>query len=490
MLRVINKVEFPTGLTRRETCDWRGRGGFTHNRTDRPRMIVLIIALLLITWPGTESMAETPAQNSGTGVRHYRVVVEDEGIKRSAMETAKGILLLPLAEIAHRLGDEYSMDWDQDLFLFTRSQDGARFRIKLETGEVFANADSLGFLAEAAAIDVDRMLFPLNAVKILTGVHARLDESQGLIELRLDDRLRRMLGFSLFVNREPLPASEPPPQAVGSVLLLPLEPIARALGSKIERDSESDTVRVVRIQDSSAIEINLSSGLTRVNGIIVGVSPNMHHAEPDNLLLPSTAVETLTGSHVEVIPGTDHIHVNLDERLSGRILPSADVLNEARNTPLTLETVDFQFGSDTTNHIETRQRRGEYNTRFRYEVPALPFDEYDSLEPGWIALHYESIHGYEGSVGDYVSRRRELDGIDVNRVRGLSQTRHLENGDLVGVAGAPVEGVKEVGDYSVPRFGGAAAGFRYYDKSGDWEAGLAALQNEDGADRLVASQSG
>lgn len=428
---------------------------------------------------GVSSLQQEP-------VSYYRVVVEGRASRRPALEVKKGVVLLPFAEISEALGGEYRLDRNENAFYYRRLQDGARFRVDLNTGATTVNGKSLGFLPDFKYIDTDQMMFPVNTAMVLTGVHADLQVPKKRVVLKLDDRLRAVSGFQVYVNGRRLPVLEPEPRAVGSVLLLPLRPVMKQLGDHLEVDQAASTITVTRVQDSSRIALNLLTGLVKVNGHVAGVTPNIGYADVDLLLLPSSAIETLTGTHINIIPGSDLIHIDLDDRLRGRVLPSQAVIDEARTTPLTLETVDFLTGNRVINYLETRQRFREFNSRFRYETPEFPGKTGD-IDPSWLALEYDSMMGYGGSIGDYNASRSELSGVDVSRFRGLSHYQPADNGTYVATLGAPLSGSKSRGDYSVPEFDGLAAGLRYYDNGKTWEAGLGYRESSSGRKRAVAS---
>ncbi len=450
--------------------------------------------VFFVMFSGIATAQDRPSQSVDRGVSavkqqpvsYYKMIIEGRASHRPAVEKKKGIVLLPFAELAEALGGKYELDEKAHVFSYRRFQDGARFQVNLDTGATTVNGKSIGFLPDYRLIDVDQMMFPVNTAMVLTGVHADMQVAKKTIIVTLDDRLKVVSGFQVYVNGRRLSLLEPEPRAVGSVLLLPLRPVVKQLGDTLALDQSANTVTVTRVQDSSRISLNLLTGLVKVNGHVAGVSPDMGYADIDQLLLPSTAIETLTGTNVNIIPGSDQVHVDLDERLLGRVLPSQAVIDEARSTPLTLETVDFYTGNRVINYLETRQRFREFNTRFRYEMPDFVGNT-DTLEPSWLALEYDSMTGYGGSIGDYNASRGELSGVDVSRFRGLSHYQPTDHGTYVATLGAPLSGSESRGDYSLPKFDGLVGGVRFYDKSKDWEAGLGYRETPSGRKRLVAS---
>jgi hypothetical protein len=76
-------------------------------------------------------------------------------------------------------------------------------------------------------------------------------------------------------------------------------------------------------------------------------------------------------------------------------------------------------------------------------------------------------------VGDAYADKRQLDGVGVRRIRGVTATKTLENGGLAVAIGVPTQGTARISDDQARlTYGGFAAGGRWVDADG-WEAGLA-----------------
>ena len=152
----------------------------------------------------------------------------------------------------------------------------------------------------------------------------------------------------------------------GPVLLVPLEPVVEALGHQLTRSGGTVTVR--RQQDQAAIHLELATGLISVNTTPRGVTPDMQLAERDTLLLPFGAVESLTGTHIKLVPGTNRVDISLDTRLDSTALPGADVADEARSTPFTVESLSYELSDRGPLRLEGQAHVGNYNLRGRIET--------------------------------------------------------------------------------------------------------------------------
>jgi len=104
------------------------------------------------------------------------------------------------------------------------------------------------------------------------------------------------------------------PARWGDVWLLPLRPIARALGNRL--DVDGDRIVVVRAQDGAVFALDRGSGEVRVNGEPLGYAPVVDVPDDDGaLLLPLEAVEVMTGTHVFLDERAREFVLRLDERL-------------------------------------------------------------------------------------------------------------------------------------------------------------------------------
>lgn len=459
---------------------------------------VFLLAHLILGPPPARAQAEAAASGGGTppGASGQRtpldVRIRVEG--RLLADTPEnqparlgGTVLLPLRGIAERLGSQIEVNLAEKWIQLERAQDGAVFRLDPVTGEVRANGRSVGYTPGVGFPDAPGLLLPQAAVEALTGTHARFDGENDEIVVRLDDRLRTAFGFEIVVNRRPLPFADPAPRSVGSVLLLPLLPIARELATAVNFDEVHQRVAVVRSPDRANIELDLRSGVALLEGRPIGIVPNMAFARPDELLLPVDAIELLTGTNVGIEPGANIVRVDLDDRLREIQEPVAEVVEHARESGFAFEGLDFRLGNEITNHLGLRARHREFNLTGVYETPDLP--RWDRLEPSFYQLGFRSMRGYGGTLGEYLAVQRELDGLGVSRIRGATLEHDTRLGRAIFLAGQPATGARQLsGGRGVTAYGGFVAGARLDGDSDDWEAGVSAGIGKDyDAGAVVAS---
>lgn len=397
-----------------------------------------------------------------------------------------GVVLLPFAEVAAALGHRFRLDAARRYLVVERAPDGAALSLNMATGLVIANRRAAGVAPDIAHARLDPLLLPIEATEAMTGAHIERDDERHELRIELDQRLRSVFGFEVVVEGQPLLFLDPEPRAVGSVLLLPLQPIAEALGDELIVDQATRTVRVIRAQDNATIVLELATGVVRVNDWAAGMVPNMPYADTEALLLPQAAVEALTGTHVTVQAGTRRISADLDPRLRGLLAPRGDLWAEVRDEGFVAERLDLRLGNDMPNEIRLRSRFRELDLDLRYETAGFPDD--GVFDPLWADLRFESLRGFGGILGDYSASRRELRGVDLSRIRGAVFRQDLEGGgELRLVAGQPLRGSRRLDErLSVPTFDDLAVGARYYAPGGRLELGVAGLDDDDGRE-VVAS---
>ena len=371
---------------------------------------------------------------------------------------------------------------------YWRFQDGAVIGLDFSDGKVRANGVVLGKLPDFPVRDVaDTWLSP-NAISVLTGTKAEFDETSGW-SFTLDERLKPKFDLDLWVNDAPARTELGfEPRTVGPVLLVPLKPVAEALGHTLTHDKAAGTVTITRVHDSAVLSLELATGLVTVNGTPSGVTPNMSYAEPDDLVLPFGAIETLTGTHIVLAPGSNRVEVTLDDRLSSLALPGERVDDVAESTPFTPEKLDFQLSDRGPVTLDFYSRFQGYNTQSTYEsIGGL--DSTGGLGPRWMSVDIQALQGWRGTVGDYNGTFRELSGTGAARIRGVSfRKKHNDDTILAIAAGVPLTGATSVGDAGAkPQFGGGAAGVRFIKTDGLSEYGIAAATSPDGnTSRVVA----
>lgn len=402
--------------------------------------------------------------------------------------TADGNLYVNAMPIFAHYGNDVEYDDVSKALIVRRSQDGVVMELYTDTGIVTADGKALGKLEHFGQVTAEQFILTPNAIAVLAGTIGQFDADSNEFKFKLDPRLRVATGFDIFVEDIPLGAVQPEPKSVGPVLLLPILPIAEALGNTVNLTEDGTVIEIRRVQDSVTMSLNLSTGLVSVNGTPVGLSKDIAYIDQANLLLPVSAVEALTGTIIEAEAGTDRINVNLDERLTGAIAPMASVDDLTKDTPFTPESLQFQISPDTGARVQFDAHAGRVNGRLRVELPDLPSNE-DELRPSWLSVDLAHTSGATGSIGDYSARFRELDAVGTRRIVGVAAQKETENGRWSFAAGAPQTGVERISsDQTRNEFGGFAAGLRYADRDG-WEAGLAATRNELSTDQRVVLEA-
>lgn len=423
------------------------------------------------------------APEAAAGIEFLDMIIEGRLTSVRTQMRADDVRHYNLTDIAEPL--QSRVELHDTLLGYHRRQDGVLMSINMTDGKVRSNKTVLGKLPDFAPRETAEPWISLNAVTILTGTHASTD-SQGRTVLKLDAQLKPKFGLELWVNGVPIDTFGQEPRTIGPVLLVPLEPIVEELGHTLTVANGMVSVR--RQQDQATINLELATGLISVNTTPRGVTPDMQLAERDDLILPFGAVESLTGSHIKLVPLSNRVEVTLDSRLDSTVLPGANLSDEVRSTPFTLETLTYEVSDRGPLRTETRGYVGKYNFRAQVDT-AGGFDNFAATQPGWASLDVVSLDGWQGTLGDYSSTYRELSGVGANRIRGAAWRKQRENGDILAIAaGVPLTGSKTDSDtVAVPTFGGFAAGARLIDEDHLQDAGIAASVSEDGAQAALVA---
>ncbi|MEM8635757.1 MAG: SdrD B-like domain-containing protein [Pseudomonadota bacterium] len=427
-----------------------------------------------------------PAPSIANAIEHVDVTVERETLSVRLQRTAPDGVLIEASPIFAHLKSEASIEGT--VLSYSRFQDGALISLDFADGKVRANDVVLGALPDFEAQTEASTWLSVNAISVLTGTVVSPKDSGGW-EFVLDDRLRPKFDLELFVNGKQVSVFEAEPRSIGPVLLVPLEPVAEELGHTLER-LDGNVISITRIQDGATFTLDLSTGLVSVRGIPRGVTPNIAYADPDTLLLPFTAVETLTGTNITLEPGTDRIIVELDDRLAGSALPGDRVVDEVAATGFTPEAFEFNISERGPVITQFDSRYRSLNTQLQYES-AGSISQAEELIPSRVTLEVQSVDGWVGSLGDSNARFRELGGVDQSRVRGASFRRvNRGNGRLLAVtAGTVANGAEQVSPTAArPTFGGFAAGARIISNDRNRELGISGSIGDTGlTDRVAVS---
>jgi len=401
----------------------------------------------------------------------FKVKLEGEALIADVSRAADGQFMVRAEPIFSALNNQFEYNVEEGVLIVQRSQDGVVMELYTDTGIVKANGRKIGKLKQYGQISAGNINLTPNAIAVMSGAIGKVDAEEKRIDFNLDPRLKVATGFEMFVGDIPLGNVEPGPRAIGSVMLLPLMPIAKELGHTVQIIDGGSSIRVMRAQDSAEFELNLDTGLVKLNGRPVGVSKEVTYFDKTNLLLPISTIETLTGTHVDVEAGSSRIKIALDDRLKGAVQPGEKINDVTKDTPLTFETIELNLGTDTMNSVGLDLRVKGFNGRLRYEVPDLPTSIREA-EPSWLSLDYAHVKGGYGSLGDLSADLRELDGVGLRRIKGAKYAKESKNGRWALAAGVPTMGSTKISeDQSRLKFGGLAAGARYASKDG-WEAGL------------------
>ncbi len=390
--------------------------------------------------------------------------------------TADGNLYVNALPIFQSLGNDVEYDDVSKALIVRRSQDNVVMELYTDTGIVKANGKALGKLEHFGEVEPGHFILTPNAIAVLAGAAGKFDADTNEFKFKLDSRLRVATGFDIFVDDVPLGAVKPEPRSVGPVLLLPLEAIAESLGNTVTLLENGTVVEIRRVQDSVSMMLNLSTGLVSANGKPIGLSKDITYIDQTNLLVPVSALEALTGTHVNVEGGSARIDIRLDERLTGSIAPLQSIDEAAKGAPFTPEQLRFSVSPDTGVRAQFDSHVGRLNSRVRYELSDLPKSATE-LQPNWLSVDFAHTNGVSGSIGDYSANYRELDTVNARRILGVSGRYALKSGGIAVAAGAPLTGVKAINaDQTRNVYSGFAAGVRYADLDG-WEAGLAVSQD-------------
>ncbi|MEL6325057.1 MAG: hypothetical protein AAFQ84_12590, partial [Pseudomonadota bacterium] len=323
---------------------------------------------------------KSPLPQRADSVEYIDIVVENEPLSVRSRRTELDGVLIEASPIFAQLKGEVSIEGT--VLLYRRFQDGAEMSLDQTDGKVKANGIPLGALPDYKERFEATTWLSINAISVLTGTNAKEDGRGGFI-FTLDERLRPQFDLDLFVNGQRVDTALLQPRSVGPVLLVPLEIIVDELGHSLERLDEN-RILVTRIQDAARIELDLTTGLITVNSIPRGISPNLTYFDPVNLLLPFTAVETLTGTHIKLEPGSNRIDVELDDRLGGGVLPGELIDEETAGTPFTPESLEYQLSDRGPAITRFNSRYKSLNTSLRYET-AGGLESAAELVPGWVS---------------------------------------------------------------------------------------------------------
>lgn len=440
-------------------------------------MLAAALVLLLLA-----SAAAQPA-----AIEARKVRVEGELVEA---DIHPGGNLIRYAPILNQLRVKHAYDPAMRTVRVHRPYDNAGIELVPPDGLVRANGQVIGRMPNAELEEPQEGWLSPNAISILSGAVPRLVGNEWIFEL--DPRLRPDNNLELWISGKRV-ATPVAPRASGTTLLVPLRPIADALGARIV--VEGQTVSVTRLQDGLVISWNAQTGLIVGNKRSIGIVAPSALTELGALLLPKDAVAALTGTNIILVPGTNRIEANLDDRLAGVTTPSAKVIERARKTPLEVQQTRFQVTTTGFNTLDMRAHWSIYNGQLHMEAPAdgrlmgdldrNPQRVSNPFRPTWLSLAWQSLEGNSGLFGDTVAARRELDGVGITRLRGVGAQFASPDGQLRAVLGSPLAAGTGSGtatsNVSYPAFAGTAAGLRWYSMDGNAEVGVSARADDTSA---------
>jgi hypothetical protein len=447
----------------------------------------LFWALSGLALPGaaqTGLAAPAPAPTAGQATEFISVRLNGEPVNVRVRGIGTDAFEMDASLLFDRLQSRF--ETQGSILGYWRFQDGAVMGLDFADGKVRANGAVLGKIPEFPVREAaDTWLSP-NAIAVLTGTKVTFNAASGW-QFDLDDRLKPKFDLDLWINGAPATvATGTEPRTVGPVLLVPLRAVAAALGHTLTEDLAAGTVEVTRVHDSAVIKLELATGLVSINGIASGVTPSIAFADRAGLILPFSAVETLTGSHIVLTPGSRRVEVTLDDRLSSLALPGERVVDAAGKTPFTAERLDYQLSDRGPIKLDFHARFQGYNTVTTVET-AGGIGAATGLTPRWVSVDIAALSGWRGSLGDYAGQLREFSGTETSRIRGVSYRTRQASGAIVAIAaGVPLTGaVATEGGGSTPQFGGLAAGIRQFAADGRSDRGAAVHVSADGTAKRV-----
>lgn len=414
------------------------------------------------------------APQRAEAIEHIDILVEGAALSVRARNVGLETMEIEAGPIFDALRSKYEAR--ESILGYWRFQDGAVIGLDFSDGKVRANGAVLGKLPGFPVRDVADTWLSVNAISVLTGTIALQDEAE-IWTFELDERLKPQFDLDLWVNDTPVTAPVgQEPRTIGPVLLVPLRPIVEALGHILVEDDVAGTITVTRIHDTAEIMLELATGLVTINGVQSGVTPDVSYVEPGTLMMPFSAVETLTGSHVKLVPGTSRVDVTLDDRLSSLALPGEKVVDEAEETGFTPEKLDYHISDRGPVKLGLTSRFGGYNTDATLET-AGGIDNPAGYVPRWASVDVQALDGWRATIGDYNGGFREMSGTGVSRIRGVAYRQKKGDDTIMAIAaGVPVSGTREIAEnVSVPTFSGAAAGVRFIAMDGQQEWGVSAV---------------
>lgn len=378
-----------------------------------------------------------------------------------------------------------SANWSEDkkTFIIQRAADNNEFRLNIETGDLVWNSQVIGNVPNAKKVNPETKLFPVNVIETLTGTNAAIDKES--VVFNYDTKLQSNNSWTLFVNGELLTGNI---KSVGNVLLLPIEAIATKLGSNV--DFVAGNIIYRRLQDNAKIELNINTGIIKVNERIQGSVGNLFYIDPVQRIVPVNIVEILAGIVVDIDANANRVNIVLDSRIANTAFGSKLIAQELKNTPFTVQSLGYDINSDGFTTLKMDMYMSSYNGRINYQSGAGIFDK-NGARPSLLNFQWSSYDGSSGTIGDVNLGNRQLSGINVSRIQGIEYNNTTSDGNYNYslTAGQIVQNYPEIyaqqfndiknrtNTYVPLNYGGGAYGIRIYPKNKPYEFGLSYLND-------------
>lgn len=396
-------------------------------------------------------------------------------------ETINSLSYVNLSNVSELYSD---VKWSEDKKEFTikRNVDDSEFVLNTENGAILWKNKIISYIPNAPFIIKDKNLFPVNVIESLTGTIATLKNDT--VTFDYSPQLRPKY-WTLLVGGELITSNI---KSIGNTLLFPIDLIAKKLGSTV--DFIGNTIIYQRLQDNAKIEINLETGIVKVNGTVLGIVGNLFYVNTQQKMVPANIAEILAGILIDVDNKTNTISIELDPRIARTAFGSKLISEEVKNTPFTAQSLKYDIKSDGNTSLSLDMYMSSYNGRLNYQSGSGIFDK-NGAKPALLNFQWNSYDGSSGTIGDINLTERELSGININRIQGIEYSNITQDGNYKYslVAGQIIQNnnkiveqnfnnIKNNSNYYTPiEYGGAAYGLRIYPKNKPYEFGLSILDD-------------
>ena len=378
-----------------------------------------------------------------------------------------------------------NVSWSEDKKTITiqRVADNNEFILNVETGNLVWKAQVIGNVPNAKKIKPDTNLFPINVIETLTGTNAVIEEN--FVTFNYDVKLQTSNNWKLFISEELINSNI---KRIGNVLLLPIDSIATKLGSNVE--FMPSNIIYKRIQDGAKIDLNINTGIIKINEVIQGSVGDLFYIDTAQKLVPLNIVEIMAGVTVKLDSISSSINISLDPRIANTAFGSKLISKEIKETPFTVQSLGYDVNSDGMTSLKMSLYLGEYNGKINYQSSGNAFSG-NGVKPSFLNFQWSSYSGSSGTIGDVNLGNRQLSGINVSRIKGIEYNNTTNSGDYNYslTAGQIVQNYTKIYNqelnniqnntnaYTPLQYGGGAYGIRIYPKNKPYEIGFSYLND-------------